>query len=72
MECLWCDEQLRYSEPSPCNDAPRGWVHQEGGVYAMRCPICGWYGAPWPSPVNCPRCGSKQVRDDHCVTPKVS
>lgn len=60
--CHWCREPLRW-EPS------RGWVHQEGGTCKMKCPDCGWEGAPYPSPAQCPHCGSKNVRDDHCVLP---
>lgn len=48
----------------------QGWVHQQGGTYMMRCPDCGWKGALSPSPVHCPRCGSKALRDDHCATPR--
>ena len=58
--CLWCGQGLRYV-------AGRGWVHQEGGTYMMRCPDCGWTGAPYPSPVACPSCGSRNLRDDHCA-----
>jgi DNA-directed RNA polymerase subunit RPC12/RpoP len=47
----------------------RGYVHQEGGTYMMHCPDCGWQGAPWPSPAECPSCGSKNLRDEHCVLP---
>ena len=61
--CLHCKEPLRF-EPD------RGWVHAEGGAYAMRCDSCGWTGAPAPSPGSCPNCGDRhQLRDDHCVLP---
>jgi predicted RNA-binding Zn-ribbon protein involved in translation (DUF1610 family) len=33
------------------------------------CADCGWKGAPYPSPVTCPNCGSKKLRDDHCAFP---
>ena len=60
--CYWCGETL-------CFDTARGWVHPQGGTYMMVCPDCGWRGAPWPSPVKCPACGSRNLRDDHCVLP---
>ena len=58
--CLRCGGVVRF-------DRQRGWVHQDGGLYMMRCDQCGWMGAPYPSPITCPSCGSKGVRDDHCV-----
>jgi len=60
--CLYCGDLLRF-EPG------RGWVHSEGGTYRVRCGNCGWEGAPFPTPTHCPRCGSRDVRDDHCATP---
>lgn len=66
VRCLYCGEVLHF-------DRMRGWVHlQDGGTYMMYCPDCGWRGAPYPSPVRCPNCGSKGVRDDHCATPRMS
>lgn len=65
MVCVHCNQQLRL-------DPQRGWIHQEGGTYMMRCPDCGWSGAPYPSPYFCPKCGSRNIRDDHCVLPKYS
>jgi hypothetical protein len=50
----------------------RGWVHAEGGTYAMYCPVCAWHGAPYPAPWRCPSCGSEKVRDDHHVRPDLS
>lgn len=62
-KCLWCNEPLRF-------DRQRGWVHANGGgVYMMRCPDCGWSGAPWPSPTVCPACGGREIRDDHAALP---
>ena len=61
MTCQFCEEPLRFV-------TGRGYVHQEGGTYVMRCPDCGWRGAPYPSAVSCPSCGSKAIRDDHCAT----
>lgn len=61
MKCMWCKQELRFTG--------RGWVHAEGGTYMMRCPDCGWRGAPYPSPTACPRCGSRNVRDDHAALP---
>ncbi|KKM15051.1 hypothetical protein LCGC14_1699920 [marine sediment metagenome] len=73
MRCLYCEESLRFVTSTGHDDAPRGWVHMEGGVYMMGCTACGWSGAPWPSPSACPRCGNmKQLRDLHCVIPKAS
>jgi predicted RNA-binding Zn-ribbon protein involved in translation (DUF1610 family) len=61
-ECLYCGQQLVWRKG-------RGWVHEEGGLYMMYCPDCGWKGAPYPSPVKCPKCGSKKLRDDHVARP---
>lgn len=58
--CVWCGERLRWM-------TGRGWVHEDGGLYVMWCPDCGWRGAPYPSPSSCPRCGSREVRDHHCA-----
>jgi DNA-directed RNA polymerase subunit RPC12/RpoP len=60
--CMVCGQRLVWH-----ND--RGWVHQEGGCYMMFCPDCGWKGAPYPSPIRCPACGSKKVRDAHVARP---
>ncbi len=59
--CYRCGEPLAFTA--------RGWVHWDGGAYVMRCPDCRWSGAPYPSPARCPRCGSPEVRDDHCAQP---
>lgn len=59
--CYWCGEALRL-------DKTRGYVHQEGGTYVVRCTACSWRGAPYPSPRVCPVCGGELV-DDHCVLP---
>lgn len=64
-ECLHCASPLRF-EPA------RGWVHPDGGFYVMRCPECGWMGAPHPSPARCPQCKSPKLRDDHVARPKRS
>jgi rubredoxin len=61
MICLYCQEPLTF-------DPRRGWIHPEGGTYMSRCRICGWRGAPHPTPERCPRCGG-EVLDDHCVRP---
>lgn len=61
-KCVWCGERLEFVRG-------RGYVHQEGGTYKMRCPDCDWRGAPYPSPIDCPKCGSRDVRDDHCALP---
>ena len=62
MRCQHCGLPLKFL-------AGRGWVHPAGGTYMMYCPDCGWKGAPYPSPTRCPICGSRNVRDDHCVSP---
>lgn len=62
VRCLYCKELLHFVEG-------RGYVHPEGGGYKMFCPSCGWRGAPYPSPANCPQCGSREVRDDHYAWP---
>lgn len=64
-KCIHCGETLVFLRD-------RGWAHLEGGVYMMYCPECGWRGSPYPSPAECPHCGSKQIRDDHCALPKLS
>jgi len=66
MNCLYCGQPLAWVRE-------RGYVHLDGGgSYMMRCPDCGWQGAPYPSPVSCPQCGCKNVRDDHCAAPSHS
>jgi len=65
LPCLWCRAPLRFLPG-------RGWTHLEGGTYVVYCPSCGWKDAPYPSPSRCPRCGSRQLRDDHCATPRRS
>lgn len=60
MICLYCKEELTWVNG-------RGWVHKDGGSYKVRCRTCGWMGAPYPSPMQCPQCGSKDIRDDHCA-----
>jgi len=60
--CRWCKQKLIYTED-------RGWVHREGGRYHMVCKKCGWEGAPFPSPVVCPRCGSDALYDHHYAFP---
>ncbi len=62
MKCQWCGEPLMFTR--------RGWVHQEGGIYKIRCKTCGWTGAPYPTPTRCPRCGSEKIVDDHCALPR--
>lgn len=63
MVCHWCGQPLHYVRN-------RGYVHPEGGSYMMYCKECGWSGAPWPSPRTCPKCGSAEIRDDHCALPE--
>lgn len=61
--CLRCGEGLKY-------DIARGWIHGgQGGALYMYCRSCGWRGAPYPLPVECPRCGFKQLRDEHVAMP---
>jgi DNA-directed RNA polymerase subunit RPC12/RpoP len=60
--CMYCGQTIKF-------EATRGWVHLEGGSYMMYCPDCGWKGAPYPSPLKCPECGSKNLRDDHIARP---
>lgn len=62
MICRWCGEPLRWLPT-------RGWVHQQGGVYKVHCATCGWQGAPYPTPVVCPACGARDIRDLHCALP---
>lgn len=60
--CKFCGEPLVYDES-------RGFVHQEGGIYLMVCFDCGYQAAPFPVPVKCPRCGSKNWGDHHAAFP---
>jgi rubrerythrin len=61
--CRWCGEPLRH-------ERGRGWVHTQGGLYAMCCAVCGYTSAAYPSPARCPKCGSLAGwRDDHCALP---
>ena len=65
-ECMHCEEPLEFK-------TGRGWVHKEGGAHKMVCTKCGWTGAPYPSPGECPHCGATtELRDDHCALPKRS
>ena len=62
--CLVCGEVLTFT-------MGRGWVHQGGGVYVMRCRECNWKGSAFPSPRACPDCGRVDtLRDDHCAQPR--
>lgn len=64
--CLYCKQPLVFV-------IGRGWVHQDGGVYAMSCGACGFAQATYPSSAACPRCGSvRQWRDDHVARPTLS
>ena len=62
MQCIWCSQELTFVQG-------RGFTHPEGGGYMQFCPSCEWQGAPYPSAITCPICGSKEVRDDHCALP---
>lgn len=57
--CVWCREPLRF-------EIGKGWIHQNGSLYTMRCRDCGYVGI---SSVLCPRCNSKNYVDDHCALP---
>ena len=62
--CHWCHEELRFI-------LGRGYIHRQGGIYAMVCRACGWKGALYPSPTACPQCGQgHELRDDHCARPE--
>ncbi len=59
-QCIWCKRNGLFKRE-------RGWVHKDGeGLYWMKCLDCGWEGSSFPSPIICPQCGSKNIRDDHC------
>jgi hypothetical protein len=59
MVCGVCKRPTKYI-------TGRGWVHLDGlGLYWMRCKKCGWQGAPAKPIGACPKCGSRDVRDDH-------
>jgi predicted RNA-binding Zn-ribbon protein involved in translation (DUF1610 family) len=63
--CQHCGETLIHVEG-------RGYVHDEGGSVMQSCDdvSCEWEGAPWPSAVECPDCGSSEhLRNDHTATP---
>ncbi len=59
--CSHCNRPLRF-------DPVTGWVHLAGGgLYWQRCGDCDWEGSARPPAACCPRCGSHNVRDDHCA-----
>ena len=62
--CMYCGQMLVF-------DPERGWIHKEsgGGLYMQKCRDCGWKGAPYPSVIRCPACGSTEVYDDHIAFP---
>lgn len=64
LRCHWCKQPLIF-EPG------RGYIHEGGGNYLMRCDECGWEGSGYPSPTACPKCGSRNIRDLHCALPEV-
>lgn len=75
-----CGRNLVFQQPSDKRTSFGGWCHEwppgsgrPGSIYWIRCAReeggCGWEGAPWPSPIHCPRCGEKTVVDDHCASP---
>lgn len=59
MMCFRCGKPLVFIEG-------RWLVHTQGDAPGVHCPKCGWHRAPYPSPTQCPDCGSMQVRDDGC------
>lgn len=63
MICGRCEQTLRFDENQLL------YVHPEGNLYVIICCDCGWKGAPYPSPLDCPKCGSTQLHDDHCAQP---
>lgn len=61
MDCLICRRGLEFHRR-------KGWIHREtASIYIMKCKDCGFEGG---NSVNCPKCGSKNYVDDHCVRPK--
>ena len=55
----------------PLLDHPvRGWLHEEGGIYAMRCDRCNAQSATDPLPASCPTCGEdRKWRLHHSARP---
>ena len=45
----------------------KGYIHDGGGMYMMKCRDCGEKFSPAKLTVNCPKCNSRNVVDDHCV-----
>ncbi len=65
MKCHWCGREIYFGKGV-------GWVHEDGGgIYWQRCSSCGCEFSHYPAVFECPRCGSKDVVDDHCVLPVV-
>lgn len=62
MICNYCGGQAEYVPG-------KGWIHKGGGAYVVSCDSCGWVGSVHPTPVECPRCESPEIRDDHCILP---
>ena len=62
MICGYCNQTVTKNRMGD-------WVHPEGGSWAVVCLDCGWNGAPFPSVVVCPECGSKHLRDHHYALP---
>lgn len=66
------------SDPSECGECGKTMTFRKGKSKAGKaykgsfCPDCRWRGAPYPSPACCPRCGSRELRDDHVALPQRS
>ena len=61
--CYWCKRPLRWSHER------HRWEHEGGGLYIQKCNSCGAIiDQPEPAKI-CPKCGSKDVIDDHCALP---
>lgn len=60
--CRICNRPLTF-------DKGRGWVHPGGSTYVMRCKHCGHESdlITETREVHCPKCGSPDWVDDHCV-----
>jgi len=62
--CIYCHVPLAL-------ELGRGFVHPGGAIYIQDCRSCGQR-IDAPNTVRCPRCGSTDLVDNHCATPKRS
>ena len=59
MICQHCNEPLRFV-------LGKGWVHENGQLYVMKCKACGKLRTVYGKHVACV-CGCESWVDDHCA-----